>query len=90
MSKTRSRKFFLIAQDNRPQFSSRKQMSVISLLNSGNEIYLNEYGKLSTTDNELGSFQIIISPDASSGILSFIPFPGEDAAFFDYHFFLKK
>ena len=86
MSKTRSRKFFLIAQDNRPQFSSRKQMSVISLLNSGNEIYLNEYGKLSTTDNELGSFQIIISPDASSGILSFIPFPGEDAAFFDYHF----
>ena len=85
MSKTRSRKFFLIAQDNRPQFSSRKQLSVISLLNSGSEIYLNEYGKLSTTDNELGSFQIITNPDETA-TLTFVPFPGEDPTFFDYHF----
>jgi hypothetical protein len=85
MPKTRSRKFFLIAQDNRPQFSSRKQLSVISLLNSGSEIYLNEYGKLYTSASELGSFQILTNAD-DTATLTFNPFPGEDSTFFDYHF----
>jgi hypothetical protein len=85
MSKIRSKKFFLIAQDNRPLLSGRKQLSVVSLLNSGSELYLNEYGRLYTTDNELGSFQITANPDETA-TLTFNAFPGEDSNFFDYHF----
>ena len=55
-TKVRAKKFFLAVQDDR--FEDRKQSSMLSILTDGNEIYLNQYGKMFTED-ELGSFDII-------------------------------
>jgi len=70
-TKVRSKKFFLAVQDTR--FEDRVQSSVLSLLTDGNEINLNQYGKIFTED-DLGSFDVTKNNDQA--LLEFYPLDG--------------
>lgn len=72
-TKIRTKKFFLTVQDGR--FQDRIQSSVLSLLTDGNEIKLNQYGKIFTED-ELGSFDVIKNNDQA--LLKFYPLDGRN------------
>lgn len=72
-TKVRAKKFFLAVQDDR--FEDRKQSSILSVLTDGNELYLNQYGKMFTED-ELGSFDIIKVSDQA--VLEFYPLDGRN------------
>jgi hypothetical protein len=72
-TKVRAKKFFLTVQDDR--FEDRKQSSMLSILTDGNELYLNQYGKMFTED-ELGSFDIIKIDEQA--VLEFYPLDGRN------------
>ncbi len=73
MSKVRSKKLFLGVKDDR--FDNRRQSSIISILTDGNELYLNQYGKM-FTDDELGNFDIIKT--GQQAVLEFFPLDGRN------------
>ena len=75
-TKVRAKKFFLAVQDER--FEDRKQSSVLSILTDGNELYLNQYGKMFTED-ELGSFDIV--KINSQAVLEFYPLDGRNTEY---------
>lgn len=75
-TKVRAKKFFLAVQDDR--FEDRKQSSVLSILTDGNELYLNQYGKMFTED-ELGNFDII--KINSQAVLEFYPLDGRNTEY---------
>ena len=70
-TKVRSKKLFLNVLDDR--FNENRQVSVLSLLTDGNEIYTNNYGKIFTQD-EIGSFDIVKDGDLAT--LKFFPLDG--------------
>lgn len=72
-TKVRAKKFFLTVQDDR--FDDRKQSSILSVLTDGNELYLNQYGKIFTED-ELGNFDII--KINNQAVLEFYPLDGRN------------
>ena len=72
-TKVRAKKFFLSVQDER--FGDRKQSSILSILTNGNDLYVNQYGKMFTED-ELGSFDII--KIGEQGVLEFYPLDGRN------------
>lgn len=67
-NKVRAKKIFLTVQDQR--FEDRKQSSILSILTDGNDLYVNQYGKMFTED-ELGNFDIIKVDDQA--VLEFYP-----------------
>ena len=71
--KVRAKKLFLGVKDDR--FDNRRQSSIISLLTDGNEIYLNQYGKMFTSD-EVGNFDI--KKINEQAILEFLPIDGRN------------
>lgn len=73
VTKVRAKKFFLTVQDDR--FEDRKQSSILSILTDGNELYLNQYGKMFIED-ELGSFDIIKIDEQA--VLEFYPLDGRN------------
>lgn len=75
-TKVRAKKFFLAVQDDR--FEDRKQSSVLSILTDGNELYLNQYGKMFTED-ELGSFDIVKID--GQAVLEFYPLDGRNTEY---------
>lgn len=73
-TKVRSKKIFLNVLDDR--FDDRRQLSILTLLTNGNDIHVNNYGKIFTQD-EIGSFDIRkdnINNDVA--ILEFYPLDG--------------
>jgi hypothetical protein len=72
-TKVRAKKFFLAVQDER--FEDRKQSSILTILTDGNELYVNQYGKMFTED-ELGSFDLIKINE--QGVLEFYPLDGRN------------
>jgi hypothetical protein len=70
MAKTRTNKLFLAVQDER--FKERRQFSVLNLLTNGDDIYLNQYGKIFTED-EIGYFDVTKDPDLPKALLEFHP-----------------
>lgn len=72
-TKVRSKKLFLGVKDDR--FTERRQSSVISVLTDGNEIYLNQYGKMFIED-ELGNFDL--NKVGSQAVLEFFPIDGRN------------
>jgi len=72
-TKVRSKKIFLGVKDNR--FTERRQSSVLSVLTDGNELYLNQYGKMFIQD-ELGNFDLTKVGDKA--VLEFFPIDGRN------------
>lgn len=72
-TKVRAKKFFLTVKDER--FLDRKQSSILSVLTDGNDLYLNQYGKMFTVD-EIGSFDI--ENVDNQAILGFYPLDGRN------------
>ncbi len=72
MAKIRSQKLFLNAIDSRS--STRKQSSIVGSLTNGNDLFINNYAKV-FTEEELGSFDIIVGSDGSNN-LQFFPLDG--------------
>ena len=72
-TKVRAKKFFLTVQDER--FADRKQSSILSVLTDGDELYLNQYGKMFTED-ELGNFDVTTVD--KQAILGFYPLDGRN------------
>lgn len=69
--KVRAKKLFLGVKDNR--FEDRRQSSILSLLTDGDELYINQYGKMFTVD-EIGNFDIIKLNQQA--VLQFYPLDG--------------
>lgn len=74
-NKTRAKKFFIGVKDDR--FEDRRQSSILSILTDGDELYINQYGKMFIED-ELGSFDIIKRNigDQTEAVLEFYPIDG--------------
>ena len=72
-TKVRAKKLFLTVQDER--FEDRKQSSILSILTDGDQLYVNQYGKMFTED-ELGSFDLLKIGD--QGVLEFYPLDGRN------------
>lgn len=67
-TKVRAKKIFIGVKDDR--FDDRRQSSILSILTDGNEIFLNQYGKMFTVD-EIGNFDIIKTNNEA--VLEFYP-----------------
>ena len=70
-TKVRAKKFFLTVKDTR--FKNRLQSSIVTTLNDGNELFLNQYAKI-YTDDEIGNFDITKIDDKA--VLDFYPIDG--------------
>ena len=70
-TKVRSKKIFLNVLDDR--FNDNRQLSVLTVLTDGNDIYSNNYGKIFTQE-EIGSFDI--RKDNDVAVLEFFPLDG--------------
>ena len=71
VTKVRAKKFYLAVQDDR--FNDKVQSSILTALTDGNELYLNQYGKM-FTENELGNFDI--TKVDNNAVLEFYPLDG--------------
>lgn len=74
-NKTRAKKFFIGVKDGR--FEDRRQSSVLSILTDGDELYINQYGKM-FTESELGSFDVLKRNinNETEAVLEFYPIDG--------------
>lgn len=72
ITKTRAKKFFIGIKDDR--FDDRRQSSILTVLTEGNDLYINQYGKIFTED-EIGSFDIVKRRfgTENQGVLEFAP-----------------